>query len=90
MMPVSPWFFTNMPGFRKNWLWRGDDLWYDRWQQIVSMKRENQPEYLQIITWNDWGESHYVGPLRDKVHPTTYLLICHLASTNCPVRFSGI
>jgi glycosyl hydrolase family 71 len=30
MMPVSPWFYTNMPGFRKNWLWRGDDLWYDR------------------------------------------------------------
>lgn len=23
MMPVSPWFYTNMPGFDKNWLWRG-------------------------------------------------------------------
>lgn len=23
MMPVSPWFYTNMPGFNKNWLWRG-------------------------------------------------------------------
>jgi hypothetical protein len=23
MMPVSPWFFTNMPGYDKNWLWRG-------------------------------------------------------------------
>lgn len=56
MMPVSPWFFTNMPGFRKNWLWRGDSLWFDRWQQIVSMEAAHQPEYLQIITWNDWGE----------------------------------
>ncbi|PKX89654.1 uncharacterized protein P174DRAFT_435029 [Aspergillus novofumigatus IBT 16806] len=28
MMPVSPWFYTNMPGYNKNWLWRGDDLWY--------------------------------------------------------------
>ena len=28
MMPVSPWFYTNMPGFDgKNWLWRGDSLW---------------------------------------------------------------
>ncbi|KAI1830399.1 CAZyme family GH71 [Penicillium roqueforti] len=23
---VSPWFFTNLPGYDKNWLWRGDDL----------------------------------------------------------------
>jgi hypothetical protein len=23
MMPVSPTFYTNMPGFNKNWLWRG-------------------------------------------------------------------
>jgi hypothetical protein len=28
MMPVSPWFFTNMPGFDKNWLWNSGDLWY--------------------------------------------------------------
>lgn len=40
MMPVSPWFFTNMPGYKKNWLWRGDDLWNDRWIQVVY----NQPE----------------------------------------------
>lgn len=26
MMPVSPWFYTNLPGYNKNWLWRGDDL----------------------------------------------------------------
>ena len=30
MMPVSSWFFTNLPGYNKNWLWRGDSLWYDR------------------------------------------------------------
>ena len=26
MMPVSPWFYTNMPGFKKNWLWRGKSI----------------------------------------------------------------
>jgi hypothetical protein len=26
MMPVSPWFYTNLPGFDKNWLWRGECL----------------------------------------------------------------
>jgi hypothetical protein len=22
MMPVSPWFYTNLPGYDKNWLWK--------------------------------------------------------------------
>ncbi|KAH3463578.1 hypothetical protein KXV78_000763 [Aspergillus fumigatus] len=59
MMPVSPWFYTNLPGYGKNWLWRGDDLWYDRWQEVLSLR----PEFVEIISWNDYGESHYIGPL---------------------------
>ncbi|KAB8232460.1 hypothetical protein ETB97_007670 [Aspergillus alliaceus] len=62
MMPVSPWFYTNMPGFGKNWVWRGDNLWYDRWQEVISF----QPEFVEIISWNDYGESHYIGPLHPK------------------------
>ncbi|KAE8144645.1 glycosyl hydrolase family 71-domain-containing protein [Aspergillus avenaceus] len=61
MMPVSPWFYTNLPGYDKNWLWRGDTLWTDRWEQVMVV----QPKWLQIISWNDYGESHYIGPLRD-------------------------
>ncbi|EQB55726.1 hypothetical protein CGLO_04341 [Colletotrichum gloeosporioides Cg-14] len=64
MMPVSPWFYTNLPGYSKNWLWRGDDLWYDRWNQVWTIR----PEYVQIISWNDFGESHYIGPLNDKAY----------------------
>ena len=51
MMPVSPWFYTNLPRWKKNWLWRGDNLWYDRWQEVVTI----QPEWVQIISWNDYG-----------------------------------
>ncbi|KAE8379600.1 glycoside hydrolase [Aspergillus bertholletiae] len=61
MMPVSPWFYTNMPGFDKNWVWASDNLWYDRWEEVISF----QPEFVQIISWNDFGESHYIGPLHD-------------------------
>ncbi|OJJ96887.1 hypothetical protein ASPACDRAFT_33894 [Aspergillus aculeatus ATCC 16872] len=61
MMPVSPWFFTNMPGYDKNWLWRGDDLWYDRWVQAMYLA----PDFIEIISWNDFGESHYIGPIQD-------------------------
>lgn len=62
MMPVSPWFYTNLPGFDKNWLWRGDNLWFDRWQEVLYL----QPEWVEIISWNDFGESHYIGPVVDK------------------------
>lgn len=62
MMPVSPWFYTNLPGYGKNWLWRGDDLWYYRWQQVLTI----DPEFVEIVTWNDYGESHYIGPINTK------------------------
>ncbi|OJJ84598.1 glycoside hydrolase family 71 protein, partial [Aspergillus glaucus CBS 516.65] len=61
MMPVSPWFYTNLDAYKKNWLWRGDDLWYHRWQQVFLIR----PEFLMIISWNGYGESHYLGPLRE-------------------------
>ncbi|KAL9112318.1 MAG: hypothetical protein Q9227_003436 [Pyrenula ochraceoflavens] len=65
MMPVSPWFYTNVPNWGKNWLWRGDDLWHDRWEQIAQL----QPAMVEIISWNDYGESHYIGPVRDSGIP---------------------
>ena len=42
MMGVSPWFYTNLPG--KNWLWRGDNLWHDRWQQVLEV----QPDLVEV------------------------------------------
>ncbi|KAJ6095840.1 hypothetical protein N7486_006586 [Penicillium sp. IBT 16267x] len=62
MMPASPWFYTNMPGYNKNWAVQGDDLWYNRWVEINFL----EPEWVEIISWNDYGESHYIGPLNDK------------------------
>ncbi|KAJ5498736.1 Glycoside hydrolase family 71 [Penicillium expansum] len=59
MMPVSPWFYSNLPGYNKNWLWRGDDLWRDRCEEVMVV----QPDLVQIISWSDFGESHYIGPL---------------------------
>jgi hypothetical protein len=37
----------------------GDDLWRDRWEEVMVV----QPDFVQIISWNDYGESHYIGPL---------------------------
>ncbi|KAL5404895.1 hypothetical protein PMIN03_008803 [Paraphaeosphaeria minitans] len=63
--PVSPWFFTHFGpevSYSKNWVFPGDLLWYHRWNEILSLK----PRFIEIITWNDYGESHYIGPLKSK------------------------
>lgn len=64
MMPVSPWFYANLPAQKKNWLWRGDDLWHTRWQQVFYLR----PEFVMVISWNGYGESHYIGPLRGNAY----------------------
>ena len=60
MMPVSPMFYTNIPNYNKNWLWHSDSLWHTRWLQTLNVR----PTFVQIISWNDYGESHYIGPIR--------------------------
>lgn len=65
MMPVSPWFFTNIPGYDKNWLWRGDDMWFDRWNQALFIT----PDFIKIISWNDFGKSHYISPIKSSDDP---------------------
>lgn len=51
MMPVAPWFYTNLPQWRKNWLWRGDDLWHHRWQQVMDL----QPDLVQVWSFQTPG-----------------------------------
>ncbi|CAG8096284.1 unnamed protein product [Penicillium olsonii] len=60
--PVSPWFFTHFGpevSFSKNWVFPADLLWYERWSEILAL----QPRFVEIVSWNDYGESHYTGPL---------------------------
>ncbi|RAL62377.1 hypothetical protein DID88_004943 [Monilinia fructigena] len=58
MMGVSPWFFHSDAN-PIAWMWKSDDLWAKRWQQVLQV----QPQFVEIVTWNDWGESSYIGPL---------------------------
>ncbi|KAL8695817.1 MAG: hypothetical protein Q9224_003137 [Gallowayella concinna] len=62
MLAASPWFFTHYGAevsYSKNWVFPADLLWYNRWTEILKLA----PQYVEIITWNDYGESHYIGPL---------------------------
>jgi hypothetical protein len=42
-----------------------------------------QPDYVEIITWNDWGESHYIAP----IDPTQYQSVLSLGKA--PFDFVG-
>ncbi|KAH8899842.1 hypothetical protein GQ53DRAFT_790436 [Thozetella sp. PMI_491] len=64
--PVSAWFSTHFGpevSYSKNWVFPSDLLWYDRWNEVLTMG----PRFIEIVTWNDYGESHYIGPL-DSLH----------------------
>ncbi|KAG8687688.1 hypothetical protein FRC08_011849 [Ceratobasidium sp. 394] len=65
MSSVSPWFFTHYgpDSFNKNWIFRSDDWLYNtRWDQLIQAR--NGIDIVQIISWNDYGESHYIGPIQ--------------------------
>ncbi|OQD82804.1 hypothetical protein PENANT_c019G08225 [Penicillium antarcticum] len=60
---VSPWFFTHFGpevSYSKNWNFPSDLLWFNRWNEILALK----PRFIEIVTWNDYGECHYIGPLK--------------------------
>jgi glucan endo-1,3-alpha-glucosidase len=59
MMGISPWFYSNLPDLSKTWTWRGAGLWHSRWTTAAQL----QPQLIEIVTWNDFGESHYIGPI---------------------------
>ncbi|KAL2216631.1 putative alpha-1,3-glucanase/mutanase [Thermoascus aurantiacus ATCC 26904] len=60
--PASAWFFTHFGAevsYSKNWVFPSDLLWFNRWQEILQLG----PRFVEIVTWNDYGESHYIAPL---------------------------
>ncbi|OSD07718.1 glycoside hydrolase family 71 protein [Trametes coccinea BRFM310] len=64
MASVAPWFFTHYgpQSYNKNFIYRGDDwLFAQRWELLVQ-NRTLVP-LTQVLTWNDFGESHYLGPI---------------------------
>ncbi|KAJ7289549.1 glycoside hydrolase family 71 protein [Mycena rebaudengoi] len=67
MMPVSPWFSTHYgtDTYSKNWIFYSDWLYQSRWDEVLQV----QPQFVEILTWNDFGESHYVGPLHGNNSP---------------------
>ncbi len=55
MAGVSPWFYSHFS--YKNFDYRSEDLFTTRWDEMIAL----QPDFLELITWNDFGESSYIG-----------------------------
>ncbi|KAJ7772013.1 glycoside hydrolase [Mycena maculata] len=73
MAAVSPWFFTHYgpDSWNKNWIYRGDDwLFVRRWEQLIAMR--DRIDIVQVISWNDYGESHYICPTVRGAQPASH------------------
>jgi len=65
MAPLAPWFYTYVwgPGWHKHWIYSSEILLPHRWQQLVEL----QPDFIQIVTWNDYSEASYVCEISSDV-----------------------
>ena len=58
---IAPWFFKRFDA-NDNWSHAQDGaIFIDRWLNLLLL----QPNFIEMITWNDWGESSYIGPADD-------------------------
>lgn len=65
MASASPWFFTHYGAdtFNKNFIYLADQhLYSNRWENLISSR--DSFDIVQLLTWNDYGESHYIGPIK--------------------------
>ncbi|KAG5639210.1 hypothetical protein H0H81_005689 [Sphagnurus paluster] len=65
MAAVSPCFFTHYgaDSYNKNFAYLYDHhLYIKRWESLITTR--DQIDIVQILTWNDYGESHYIGPIK--------------------------
>lgn len=48
--------------YNKIFIYRGDDwLFCQRWELLIQNRAS--VDIAQVLTWNDYGESHYIGPI---------------------------
>ncbi|KAJ9121473.1 hypothetical protein QFC22_002089 [Naganishia vaughanmartiniae] len=76
---VSPLFYTHFPW--KNWLYRSDDfMMSQKLEQLLCMR--NQIDQIEIISWNDFGEAHYIGPIGGDQPPQSKLYTLGIPHTD--------
>ncbi|KAK5163092.1 hypothetical protein LTR04_002734 [Oleoguttula sp. CCFEE 6159] len=62
IMAVSPWQYKdlNEANSLNSWVAYSDTLFKYRWESAIN---KVQPDIIELLTWNDYGESHYLRNL---------------------------
>ncbi|BGP13907.1 hypothetical protein JCM10213v2_001845 [Rhodosporidiobolus nylandii] len=60
--PVAAFFFVHVAA-GNNYVLQSDWLLPKHYTDLINL--ENGPQFVELLSWNDFGESHYLGPLRD-------------------------
>lgn len=74
MAAVSPWFFTHYGAdtYNKNWMYLSDfHLYARKWENLLKSDVYSKIDLIEITTWNDFGESSYISPIKGDMPPTT-------------------
>ncbi|KAK3704691.1 hypothetical protein LTR37_013665 [Vermiconidia calcicola] len=64
IMSISPWQYKNLNNGNPwdAWVQYSDTLFPDRFESITK-DDAFQPDIIELISWNDWPESHYLRDL---------------------------
>ncbi|BGP13980.1 Glucan endo-1,3-alpha-glucosidase agn1 [Rhodosporidiobolus nylandii] len=53
----------------RNYVYSGGDFLLPTHYESVINLGDEAPDYIEFITWSDWGESTYIGPLNKNASP---------------------
>lgn len=76
IMAVSPWQYKDLNdgNTEDSWVAYSDTLFVQRFQSLVN--KEVQPDIIELLTWNDYAESHYLRQLPSQdVTATDYVVM---------------
>ncbi|KAK4544089.1 hypothetical protein LTR36_004587 [Oleoguttula mirabilis] len=67
IMAVSPWQYKDLNDGNPldSWVAYSDTLFPDRFKELIS-NDAIQPDIIELLTWNDFAESHYLRDLPDE------------------------
>lgn len=78
MQGIAPWFYKHYPQY--NWGNVQDNkLFYNKFRQYANPTKGCNPDFIQLVTWNDFGESSYFGPPNVKGDLEAYATLNHNA-----------
>ncbi|GAA6016549.1 hypothetical protein JCM10207_002836 [Rhodosporidiobolus poonsookiae] len=52
----------------RNYAYSGDFVLPQHYENVIKLG-DSAPDFIEIITWNDWGESTYIGPIHNSSSP---------------------